>query len=72
MDPRSVYVHQFGGAAVKMSAWIETKDIRSLNTGGQLMESRKGDLVVCVVVERWDDAEKALDAAKALLARKEP
>lgn len=57
---------------MKLSAWIETKDIRSLNTGGQMMETRRGDLVVCVVVERWDDAEKALEAAKELLARKEP
>lgn len=55
-----------------MSSWIETKDIRPINTGGQSMETRRGDLVVCWVVERWDDFEKAIAALRQLHEGKEP
>lgn len=55
-----------------MRSWIETKDIRPLNTGSEMLEVRKGDLVVCWVVERWDDPEAAIEALRKLIGSKEP
>lgn len=57
---------------MRLRSWIETKDIRPLNTGSEMLEVRKGDLVVCWVVERWDDPEAAIEALRKLLGGKEP
>lgn len=53
--------------------WRETKDIRAINTGHEMMEVRKGDVVVAFVIERWDDdPEKAIDALRCLLKGTRP
>lgn len=69
MDPCRGCLHLagLGGATLRSRSWIETKDIRPINTGSEMMEVRKGDLVVCFVVERWtDDFEAAIEALRKL------
>lgn len=53
--------------------WRETRDIRALNTGGEMMEVRKDDIVVCFVIERWDDdPDRAIEALRALMKGTQP
>lgn len=57
---------------MKLVSWIESKDIRPINTGGQMMETRKGDLVVCAIIERWDDFDPAVEALRKLYKGDKP
>lgn len=57
---------------MKLVSWIESKDIRQINTGGQMMETRKGDLVVCAIIERWDDFDAAVEALRKLYKGDKP
>ena len=53
--------------------WPETKEIGAINTGSEMMEGGKGDLVACFVIERWeDDPEKAIESLRALLKGTQP
>jgi hypothetical protein len=36
--------------------WAEDREIRAIHTGGGLVEVRKGDIAMVVVVRRWEDA----------------
>jgi len=57
---------------VRLRAWTEQKDIRPLNTGGEMLEVRRGDLVVCFVIERWDDFDAAVEALRKLYKGDKP
>lgn len=54
---------------MKTRAWTEFKDIRPINTGGEMLEVRKGDLVVVFVVERWDSFDEAVTALRKLYSK---
>ena len=54
---------------MKFRAWREERDQRALTTGDGLMVTHKGDLVIVAVVEKWDDADKAIAALAALTGR---
>jgi hypothetical protein len=45
---------------MKFAAWSEQRDVRAIQTGDGLLTVHRGDVVVIAVVERWDDAEKAI------------
>lgn len=49
-----------GGDAMKLRSWTEDRDVRAIQTGDGLMTVHRGDVVVIAVVERWDDAERAI------------
>ena len=57
---------------MRLRAWTEQKDIRPLNTGGEMLEVRRGDLVVCFVIERWDDFDAAVEALRKLYKGDKP
>ena len=58
---------------MRLRMWRETKEIRAINTGSEMMEVRKGDVVACFVIERWeDDPEKAIESLRALLKGTQP
>jgi hypothetical protein len=40
---------------MKSLGYTEDRDVRCINTGAGLVETRKGDFVMVVVVRRWED-----------------
>jgi hypothetical protein len=50
-----------------MRIWHEHKEIRSTLTGDGIVESRKGDIVLFAVIERWSDASEAIEAMRRFI-----
>ena len=59
MEP-SLVDHLRAGWSVKAIGWTEHRDITSFNTSGGTVDVRKGDIVMVVVVRRWEDVPGAL------------
>jgi len=52
---------------VKARIWTEHREMNVINTGHDLLPTRKGDLVMAVVIERWDDLDAAIDQLRKLV-----
>ena len=49
-------------------AWLEEKDQRCLVTGDGIVTAQRGDLVVVMIVKRWEDVSTAVAAITRLTA----
>lgn len=66
MDSRRIGLHW--GHALKLIAWTEEKESRSMVTGNGVLVTHKGDTAVVFVVERWTkDIDAALETLRQLL-----
>ena len=54
---------------MRFRAWREERETRALITGDGMVVANKGDLVIVAIVEKWDDADKAIAALAALTGR---
>jgi hypothetical protein len=57
------------GDAVKMRLWQEEREIRPIMTGDGIVEVRKGDTAMVVIIERWADADAAIEALRKFVNR---
>lgn len=51
---------------MKMIGYTEDRPLRSIHSGGGIVETREGDFVMIVVVRRWEDAPGALAQLAAM------
>lgn len=57
------------GCAMKMRIWREERDIRPILTGDGMVEPRRGDTVLVAIIERWSDADAAIEAMRTFIGK---